>query len=120
MSKRTLVIGVSPNPGRFSYKAVNKLVLHKHETIAVGVREGEVAGVKIIKGFPQVENVHTVTLYINAEKQEEYIDYILGLKPKRIIFNPGTENTEFENLARSQNIIVYCGCTLVLLSANHY
>ena len=79
-----------------------------------------IAGLRIQMGFPEMDNIHTITLYINPERQKTFIDYILGLKPERIIFNPGTENLHLKKLAKSNNIKVVHGCTLVLLSSNHY
>jgi uncharacterized protein len=120
MSKKTLVIGASSNPGRYSYKAVHMLVTRKHDTIPLGNKEGMIAGVKILHGFPEIQNVHTVTMYLNAHRQKDYINYILSLNPRRIIFNPGAENPDLEKLARHQNIDVIKACTLVLLANNHY
>ena len=121
MSKKTLVIGASPNPDRFSNKAIHNLVTHKHETYAIGNREGIVAGVKIHKNHKNFEHIHTVSLYLNPHNQEKYIDYIISLKPKRrIIFNPGTENPGFEKLALHNKIEVLNDCTLVLLHNNKY
>jgi uncharacterized protein len=120
MIKKTLVIGASMNPERYSFMAIHKLVTHKHETVALGNKDGMVAGLKILKGFPEINNIHTVALYINPEKQKMYINYILELQPKRIIFNPGTENPHFEKLAKKLNISTTRGCVLVLLSTNRY
>jgi len=120
MSKKTLVIGASTNPERYSYKAIHKLIAHKHETIPLGIKNGKVANLDILKGFPEIKNVHTIALYINPDIQEQYYDYIIKLKPKRIIFNPGTENSYLEKLAKANNIEVIEGCTLVLLASNSY
>ena len=118
--KKTLVLGASPNPSRYSNIAVNRLTNHGHEVVPVGVREGEIAGIEIIKGRPEVECIDTVTLYLNPKRQEEYYDYILALNPKRIIFNPGTENPELSRLAREQGIETEIACTLVQLSIGEY
>ncbi len=118
--KKTLVLGASPNPSRYSNIAVNRLTRHGHEVVPVGVREGEIAGIGIIKGRPEVEGVDTITLYLNPKRQEEYYDYILALNPKRIIFNPGTENPELSRLAREQGIETEIACTLVQLSIGEY
>lgn len=113
---KTLVLGASPNTSRFSNKAVNLLDSNNHEVIPVGIRKGNINGIEIIIGKPNVKDVHTVTLYVGPARQKDYYDYILSLKPKRIIFNPGTENDDFENLAKQQNIEVVENCTLVMLN----
>lgn len=116
----TLVIGASLKPNRYSNKAINKLVNHKQPTLALGLREGEVAGVSIETEKIVFENVDTVTLYLSPKRQPEYYDYILQLKPKRVIFNPGTENPDFYELLKEKDIHVEVACTLVLLSTNQY
>lgn len=116
----TLVIGASLKPSRYSNKAIKKLVNHKQPTLAIGLREGEVAGVSIETEKVAFENIETVTLYLNPKRQQEYYDYILQLKPKRVIFNPGTENPEFYELLKKEDIHIEVACTLVLLSTNQY
>tara|TARA_R100001369_G_C3320039_1_gene168762 strand:- start:762 stop:1121 length:360 start_codon:yes stop_codon:yes gene_type:complete len=118
--KKTLVLGASLKPSRYSNLAINRLVNKNHPVEAVGLREGEVAGVKITTEKEKFENIDTVTLYLNAKRQEEYYDYIISLKPNRVIFNPGTENPEFYNLLKESNIEVEVACTLVLLASNQY
>lgn len=118
--KKTLVLGASTNPSRYSFIAMNRLSAYKHPVVAVGLREGKVGGVEIQKGQPQVEGVDTVTLYLNPTNQRPYYDYILSLKPKRIIFNPGTENYELEEMARRNGIKPMEACTLVMLSTGQY
>lgn len=118
--KKTLVLGASPDNTRYSFRAVQQLAAKGYEVVPVGVREGEVAGLKIIKGMPPVSDVHTVTMYIGAKRQPEYYDYLLGLNPKRIIFNPGAENQELFLLARQCGIEVLNACTLVMLGVNTY
>jgi len=120
MLKKTLVIGATENPARYAYIAIQRLTAHGHEVVAVGKEKGMVNGVKIETEHLPFTNIDTVTLYINPTVQKEYYDYIISLKPKRIIFNPGTENTEFENLARAKGIETEEACTLVLLSSNQY
>lgn len=120
MIKKTLVIGASTNPSRYSFLAINRLVENNHPVIAIGLKEGAVAGVQILTAKPHFDNLDTVTLYLNAKNQEDYYDYILNLKPKRVIFNPGTENTEFYNLLKKNDIEVEVACTLVLLGTNQY
>lgn len=97
---KTLVLGASNKPGRFSYLAIKSLVSHNVDVFAIGARTGNVDGVEIITQKIDIDNIHTVTLYLNSKNQASYIDYIVGLKPKRIIFNPGTENPELLSNAR--------------------
>lgn len=118
--KKTIVLGASTNKSRASHQAVKQLAQQKHEVIPVGIREGEIAGIEIQQGTPRPEDVHTLTLYLNPKRQEEYYDYILGLKPQRIIFNPGTENPELIQLAKEKGIEVEVACTLVMLSLDRY
>lgn len=117
---KTLVIGASANPQRYSFLAINKLLDHNHEVEAIGLKNDTVASVKIQTGFPDLKNIHTVTLYVNPTHQKEYYDYIIGLKPQRVIFNPGTENPELYRLLEQNNIAYEVACTLVLLSINQF
>ena len=118
--KKNLVIGASTNPERYAYLAINSLKKHGHRVVAVGRKEGEVNGVKIQTGQPPLSDIDTVTLYLNATHQTEYYDYLLGLKPRRIIFNPGTENDEFVQLAQAAGIETLEACTLVLLATEQF
>lgn len=118
--KKTAVIGASPNPERYSFKAIQSLVQHGHETIALGLREGSVAGTNIRRNLETTSQVDTVTLYVGAAHQSEWQETILALTPKRVVFNPGTENPEFEDLLRSKGILIEHACTLVLLASNQY
>ena len=118
--KKTLVIGVSENPARYSFLAVNRLLKFQHEVKAIGLKQGNINGVTIDTGKPDYDNIDTITLYINPKRQPEYYDYIVGLKPKRVIFNPGTENPELETLLEKNNIEATEACTLVLLSTGQY
>lgn len=120
MSKKTLVIGASENPSRYSYLAIEKLVRQGHETVAIGLKKGELFGVQIDTEKELYSHIDTVTLYLNSKRQEEYYGYILSLKPKRVIFNPGTENPEFERLLQENGIKTENACTLVLLGTNQY
>ena len=120
MNKKTLVLGATPNPSRYAYLAVSRLIGKDHEVIPVGFREGDIGGVKIMTGQPNVDNVHTISMYLSAKNQEQYIDYILGLKPERIIFNPGAENPDLKEKAEKENIEVTEDCTLVMLALNSY
>lgn len=117
---KTLVLGASSNPERYSFMAINRLLQHNHEVVAIGLKNENVLGITIQTGFPEVNNVHTVTLYLNPLRQVDYYDYIINLNPKRVIFNPGTENPEFYNLLKKNNIQVEVACTLVLLGTNQY
>ena len=118
--KKTVVIGASDNPDRYSYRAVNMLKQHGHEVVPVGIRKGQVAGLAIHTDRPTEESVDTVTLYVGPQNQPAWYDYILDLKPKRIIFNPGTENEELEKMAQAKGIRTEEACTLVMLSIGNY
>ncbi len=118
--KKTVVLGATPNPDRFAYAATQRLSRKGYEVVPVGIRQGEIEGIPIQLGQPELEEVDTITLYLNAQRQEQYYDYILGLQPKRIIFNPGTENPELVHLAREKGIETENACTLVMLSVDTY
>ncbi len=118
--KKTLVIGASLNPARYSNMAINRLIDKGHPVVAVGLREGTVVGVEISKEKEQFKEINTVTLYLNPKRQIEYYNYILSLKPKRVIFNPGTENPELYAILKNNTIEYEVACTLVLLSINQY
>lgn len=118
--KKTLVLGATDNPAKYAYLATERLLNHEHEVVPVGRKESEVLGLKIMTGQPAVENIDTVTLYLNPVNQQPYYDYILSLKPKRIIFNPGTENPELEKMAKEKGIQALEACTLVMLSTNQF
>ena len=120
MQKKTVVLGASQNEERYSNMVVKKLVAHKHPVTAIGNKEGIINDIKIIKDNPSISDIDTVTLYLNPENQKPYYDYILSLHPKRIIFNPGTENEELEKIANEKGIKTMEACTLVLLSTNQY
>ena len=118
--KKTLVLGASANPNRYSFLAINKLRRNGYPVIAVGKKNATVGDVQITTGQEPADGIDTVTLYLNAKNQKEYYDYILSLKPKRIIFNPGAENEELEALAKANNIQPMEACTLVLLSTGQF
>lgn len=120
MEKTTLVLGASPNPERYSYRAVKKLQDRNIPVIAIGQKEFEMDHISIRKGMPDVGPVHTVTLYLNAKNQKEYYNYILSLNPKRVIFNPGTVNVEFEEVLRKENIEVVTDCMLAMLACGQF
>jgi len=119
-NKKTLVIGASENPTRYAFKAIHRLLDHGHEVIAIGRKAGKVKEVEILTGLPEVEDLDTVTLYINPLIQADYESYILSLNPKRIIFNPGTENPAFIQRAKKEGIEAEIACTLVMLSVEAY
>lgn len=120
MSKKTLVLGASLKEQRYSNKAIHALREKEHEVIALGLREGLVLDVDIQKEKFRYKFVDTVTVYLNEKNQEEYEEYILGLKPKRIIFNPGAENPAFSIKASKAGIETMNACTLVMLSTGQY
>lgn len=119
-NKKTLVLGASANPSRYSYLALQRLRSKGHDVVAVGLKKGEVSDVEIQTDRPQIDDLDTVTLYLNASNQKQYYDYILSQNPKRIIFNPGAENEELERLAKEKGIFPQEACTLVLLSTGQY
>jgi predicted CoA-binding protein len=120
MSKTTVVLGASANPARYSNIAINRLRSHGHDVVAIGKRPGVVGDVTVETSTKEVDNPDTVTLYLNPGNQKQYYQYILDLKPKRIIFNPGTENEELEKMADKAGIHTMEACTLVLLSTGQY
>jgi predicted CoA-binding protein len=120
MEKKTLVLGASDNPSRYSYLAIQRLRNYGHPVVAIGRKHTKVADVVIEKEHVKFDNIDTVTLYLNPLHQQEYYDYILSLKPKRIIFNPGAENDELAAMAKQKGIQPIEACTLVMLSTNQY
>lgn len=119
-SKKTVIIGASDNSNRYSYIAANRLVAHGHEVVPIGIKKGRVAGLDIITEHPALEQVDTITMYINPQRQPAYYDYILSLHPKRVIFNPGTENDELEEMLQQQGVQTTEACTLVMLSTGQF
>ncbi|WP_298546804.1 CoA-binding protein [uncultured Aquimarina sp.] len=120
MSKKTLVLGASLKTNRYSNLAIHRLVNHKQNVVAIGLREGKVSGIKIETSLIDFEDVDTITLYLNPMRQQQYYEYIVSLNPRRVIFNPGTENPEFYSILKQANIEAEVACTLVLLSTNQY
>jgi len=120
MSKKTLVLGATPNESRYANLAANRLVRNGHPIVNVGLKTGQVAGVPIEKPETIHTDIDTITLYIGPQHQVELYDYILGTYPKRIIFNPGTENSELRRMANEKGIETEYACTLVLLSIGQY
>lgn len=118
--KIVLVLGASTKPERFSYKAINKLLDFGYKVIAVANKPGQIRDLNFLKPESVSEFVHTVTLYLGPENQKQYYDFILGLNPKRIIFNPGTENEELMTLARNEGIKCVTNCTLVMLDSGSF
>ncbi|MFV0541334.1 MAG: CoA-binding protein [Aestuariibaculum sp.] len=120
MNKKTLVLGASLNPDRYSNLVIQKLMGHNIEVFAFGLKKGIVAGVNITDKLLSYPNIHTVTLYLNSNNQKQYYNYVVALKPRRVIFNPGTENPEFYGILKENNIDYEVACSLVLLSTNQY
>ena len=120
--KKTVIIGATPNRGRYAFLAAQMLKEYQHEIVPVSIKAGEVLGTPILdlRTKPPVADVDTVTMYIGPRHQPEWYDYILSLKPKRIIFNPGTENDEFEKKAEALGIEALEACTLVMLRSFQY
>ena len=118
--KKTLVIGASENPSRYSFLALHRLQSHHHPVVAIGRKKGMVGDVAIETEKKPWQGVDTVTLYLNPKHQQEYYNYIMELKPKRIIFNPGAENDELASLAAKKGIQPIEACTLVMLATNQY
>jgi uncharacterized protein len=120
--KKTVIIGATTNPGRYAYLAAQMLTNYQHDIVPVGLKEGAVFGKEILDILqkPPVKEVDTVTLYIGPQRQPEYYQYILNMKPKRIIFNPGTENDEFIKMAEAQGVEALEACTLVMLRTGQY
>ena len=119
--KTTLILGASSNVERYSYKAFCKLKATDHPVYALGFREGTLEGIPIHTEHQASWNdVDTVTLYLSPARQESYYEYLLTLKPNRIIFNPGTENEGFEKRLRDAGIETEQSCTLVLLATDQY
>jgi len=120
--KKTVLIGATPNPARYAYMAAERLTNHNENFVPVGIKKGEVFGQEILdlRTRPEIEDVDTVTLYLNPTNQQEWEGYILSLKPKRIIFNPGTENPSLAEKAQAQGVETENACTLVMLGSGVY
>jgi predicted CoA-binding protein len=119
-NKKTLVLGASSNPARYSYLALKKLNAKNHTVLGIGKKKGKVDEIEIDTETRPIADIDTITLYLNANNQKQYYDYILSLSPKRIIFNPGAENEELSALASQKGIKTMEACTLVLLSTGQY
>ena len=118
--KRTLIIGASSNPDRYAYKAADRLLSHGHEIELLGLRPDVIFGKTIDTERKNYQDIDTVTLYVGPQNQPSYYDYIVSLKPKRVIFNPGTENPEFESVLKQNGIAYEEACTLVLLGTGQF
>lgn len=118
-SETVLVMGATPNPDRYAFKATTALHTHGHTVVPYGIRKGEISGISIVNELP-TSGIDTVTLYLGLAHQPEHYDYLMALKPKRIIFNPGTENAELAELASKNGIETENACTLVLLSLDAF
>ena len=117
-----MIVGATPNQGRYAYLAAQMLTEYGHEIVPVGIKKGVVLGNDIldIRSKPMIDDVDTITMYIGPRHQPEWYDYLLSLKPKRIIFNPGAENDEFEQMAEEQGIEAMEACTLVMLRSRQF
>ncbi|MEP0986451.1 CoA-binding protein [Ekhidna sp.] len=122
MTKKTAILGATTNPNRYAFLAAERLTAKNYEIVPIGIKKGEVFGVEILnlRDKPVVEGIHTVTMYIGPKNQAEWEDYIISLNPKRIIFNPGAENSQLANRAREKGIETLNACTLVMLSNQLY
>lgn len=117
---RVVVLGASPDPGRFSHKAIRQLVKRNYDVVAIGKQKGFVGDIPIETGQPPIQDVHTILIYLSPLHQGEIFDYVLSLKPKRVIFNPGTESPEFEEILISHNILVVHDCSLVMMAMDRF
>ncbi|MCF6222879.1 MAG: CoA-binding protein [Flavobacteriaceae bacterium] len=120
INKKTLVLGASLKMGRYSNLAILSLVQNNYKVVGVGLKEGEVKGVKIYSGKPKHDEIDTITLYMNSKRQKDFYEYIISLNPNRVIFNPGTKNEELELILAENKIFFEHACTLVLLSTGQY
>ena len=120
MNKRTIVIGASNNPDRYSFKAVSLLHQYGHEVFPLGIKKGAIGQIEILNDKVDLTDIDTVTMYVNPTLQQEWYFYILNVKPKRVIFNPGTENLKFQTLLEAHGIECVEACTLVLLRTGQY
>lgn len=118
--KKTLVIGATPNPERYAYLATEMLKKYGHEVVAFGIRKGEINGTVIVNDFPTTTDFDTVTLYLNPNNQTSLEQQVIDLHPKRVVFNPGTENPDFEKRLKEHGIEALEACTLVLLRTTQY
>jgi predicted CoA-binding protein len=118
--KKTLVLGTSLKSNRYSNLAIHRLVGAGVETVAFGISAGKVGDVQVRTNLGHFQNIHTITLYLNPQRQQQYYQDIIGLRPYRVIFNPGTENPEFYEMLKDNGILVEVACTLVLLACKQF
>ena len=118
--KKVVVLGATTNPDRYAFIAANMLTEYGHDMIPIGIKKGQVAGKEILTGQPALEDVDTVTLYLGPQNQVDIASYVAGLKPRRVIFNPGTENPEFEEYLNKKGIETIEACTLVMLRTKQF
>ncbi len=118
--KKTLVFGASLKSNRYSNIAIHRLVSAGLETVAFGIKSGKVGEVQVSTNLADYQNIHTITLYLNPQRQQQYYEDIIHLRPSRVIFNPGTENPEFYERLTANGIHVEVACTLVLLATGQY
>jgi predicted CoA-binding protein len=118
--KKTLVFGATPKSDTIAYKVTVLLLKNGTEIIPWGIRTGKINGLRILMGFPFINDIHTITIFIDAEKQKQYYDYFFSLNPERIILNPGTENKELKKLAKSKDIEVVENCTMRMITGDNY
>ena len=121
-NKLTLIAGASADPSRYAYTAALFLNRQNLPFLPIGIKKGDVLGKEILplREKPNLDEIHTITMYMNAGHQKEWEDYFLSLKPKRIIFNPGAENPDFAERAKSQGVSCINGCTLVMINTGQY
>ncbi len=119
-SKKTIVLGASPDPLKRAHRVCTKLMEKGHDVLPVGIKEGVIGDQAIITSSENVCEVHTVVIFIRAARQEQWLDYILACKPKRIIFNPGSENDNLIRMALDNGIEVLHECTILMLSSNRF
>ncbi len=119
-NKKTLVIGASTNPERYSNMAIHSLRSHHHDVVALAKREGVVADILIQTEFPMNNDIHTVTMYVGEKHQQEYYKLLMDLKPERVIFNPGAENFELADMLEMNGVETIEGCTLVMLNTGQF
>ncbi len=117
---KTLILGASLKPNRYSNLAIHKFIENNYEAVGIGLKEGQIGQIKIYLGMPKFDDIHTITIYMNERNQESYYDYIISLKPKRVIFNPGTYNLKLQDILMDHAIRFENACTLVLLGTQQF
>jgi predicted CoA-binding protein len=115
-----VVLGASPNPERFSYKAVKRLISNNYQVVAIGKRAGFIGNIPIVTGQPALSDVHTVLMYLAPYHQGEIFEYVVSMRPRRVIFNPGTESPEFKEWLESYNIEIVHDCSLVMMATGRF